>query len=168
GHDGRDVLVVGGRTYEGQGDEVGPLLQAPAEIAFVLRRQRRHVHGHTGQVEAFVVRDRSGYLHAGGHARAGDVGDADGDPAVVDEDLVAGLDVLGQSLERGGNQILGAGNVLGGDGEGIALGQVVLALGEASEPDLRALQVHQHRHGAAGGLGGLPYSADHFGMGFLV
>src|SRR5699024_10432146 len=127
---GRDVLVVGGGAHEGQGDEVGPLLEAPAQIAFVLLRQRRHVHRHTWQVESLVVRDRSGYLHAGGHARAGDVGDADGDPPVVDEDLVAGLDVLRKPLERGGNQFLGAGNVLGGDGEGVALGQVVLALGE--------------------------------------
>src|SRR5699024_9691309 len=121
-----------------------------------------------GQVQALVVRDRSGDLHAGGHARAGDVGDAHGDAAVVDEDLVAGFDVLGKPFERGGDQFLGAGDVLGGDGEGIAFGQVVRAFGEASEPDLRALQVHQDRHGAAGGLGGLPHSADHLGMGVLV
>jgi len=57
--------------------------------------------------------------------------------------------VPGQALVGGGTDLGGARHVLDGDGEHVAGGQLVRAVGEAAQPDLRPLQVGQHRHRAA-------------------
>ena len=72
--------------------------------------------------------------------------------AVVDEDDVASLAVLGQSLEGGGDALLVAHDVVGGDGELVTNLEVDLAvrlslgLLEQAGTDLRALQVGQGCH----------------------
>ena len=113
-----DVLDVLGRAHEGQGDEVGILLDTPAQILLVLLGQGGDGDGDARQVKALVVRDHAGNLDAGNDVGIGDLDDADRDVTVVDQQAVAGSAVTGQALERRTDEFLGAGNVAGRDGEG--------------------------------------------------
>src|SRR5699024_6768913 len=99
--------------------------------------------GHARQVDALVVRDRSGHLDDGDHVGVGDLGDAHGDLAVVDEQHVTRAAVPRQALEGGGDALAGALDVLGGDGEGLADLELVRTVGEPAQADLRALEVDQ-------------------------
>src|SRR5690606_39673007 len=69
-----------------------------------------------------------------------DLEDTHGDLAVVDEDPVARLAVSGKPLIAGGDQLLGAGHVLSGDGEDVPFGELLGAAREVAETDLRALE----------------------------
>src|SRR5690606_30217831 len=132
------------------------------QIFLVLLRQRRNGDRNAGKVQTLVVRDRSRHLHAGDDPGAVDLEDTHGDLAVVDEDPVARLAVSGKPLIAGGDQLLGAGHVLSGDGEDVPFGELLGAAREVAETDLRALEVHQHRDGTAGRLGGVAHVAvDH-------
>src|SRR5699024_3095152 len=73
----------------------------------------------------------------------GDLGDAHGDLAVVDEQHVTRAAVPRQALEGGGDALAGALDVLGGDGEGLADLELVRTVGEPAQADLRALEVDQ-------------------------
>src|SRR5690606_24670876 len=92
-------------------------------------------------------------LDAGDDARAVDLEDPHGDATVVDEDAVTGLAVARKAGVRRRGDLRSAGDVLGGDGEGLALVQLDLALDEPPEADLRALEVDEDGDGPAGGLG---------------
>ena len=111
-----DILDVLGRTHEGQGDEVGILLDTPAQVLLVLFRQGGHGHGDAGQVQALVIGDNTRDLDEGHDIGLVHLKDADRDVAVVDQQAVAGGAVTGQALESRTDEFLGAGNVAGGDG----------------------------------------------------
>ena len=83
------------------------------------------------------------------HLDVVDVDRAQGDLAVVDQQGVARVDVLGQALEGRGADLLGARNVLGGDRERVTDRQEVRTVDEAAQADLRALQVGHDGHGLA-------------------
>src|SRR5699024_6284357 len=109
--------------------------------------------GHTGQVDALVVGDRSGHLHFGDHVGLGDFHGPQPDLAVVDQQGVADSHITGQALECGGAALPGAFDLFGGDGEAVADGQLVGPVGEAAEPDLGALQVGEDGYCSAQVLG---------------
>src|SRR5690606_28906088 len=76
--------------------------------------------------------------------------DLEGELAVVDQDGVAWAHVGGEAAVRGGAALSIAADLLGRDGELIALMQMDRALVEGTEPDLRALQVDEHTDVPAG------------------
>ena len=80
----------------------------------------------------------------GDHVGRGHLGGLERQPAVVDQDHVAGGDVARQALVRRRAPVDGALDVVDGDGEGGAVHQGLFAVGEATQPDLRPLQVSEH------------------------
>ena len=71
-----------------------PRLQAPAQVGLVLLGQRGHVDRDAGQVDALVVRDRAADDDLGRDDGAVGLDDLDAHLAVVDQQEVAGLDVV--------------------------------------------------------------------------
>src|SRR5690606_19861154 len=72
------------------------------------------------------------------------------DLAVVDQQPVALLGVVGQALVGGRHPVVGADDVLDGDAHGVAGAPLDRAAGERTETDLRALQVGEDADGPAG------------------
>ena len=158
-HDLMGAIDVGGEAHEGHGNDVGAGADGPAQILFVLLGQSRQRHGDARKVDALVAGDRSGNDNLGVHVVAFDLGDLEADLAVVDEDRIACMAVARETLEGGGGDVLVAFDVISGDDELLAFGQLdlVLAVGVLLEPtaaDLRTLQVNQGCDVAASGLGG--------------
>ncbi len=84
----------------------------------------------------------------GVHVVAFDLGDLKTNLAVIDEDRIASMAIARQALERGGSDMLVALDVVGGDDELLAFGQLdlVFTVGVLLEPtatDLRTLQINQ-------------------------
>ena len=90
-------------------------------------------------------------------AGAVDRGDLEVDAAVVDEDAVAGADVVGKPEVGRGDLVAVAGNVFGGDGEVVAEAEADGAFREPAEPDLGALEVGEHADATTELGGGLPH-----------
>ena len=108
----------------------------------------------------------AGHDNLGVHVVALDLGDLQTDLAVVDQDRIACVAVARQTLEGGGGDVLVALDVVGGDDEFLAFGQLdlVFAVGVLLEPaaaDLRALQVNEGGNVATGGLGSLTQVVVH-------
>jgi len=104
----------------------------------------------TRQVDALVVRYRSADNDLGR-----DDGTVGGDHlelhlAIVDEQGVSRLDVMGKALECGARDLLGAQDLLDCDLEDISDRELVGAVLEFAEPDLRALKIDEHCDGAPG------------------
>src|SRR5690606_719262 len=140
-HDVPHDVGVGGAAYERQGDHVEPGAQRPAQVGLVLVGERGGADVDAGEVEPLVVGDHAADDDAGDDPVAVDPGDLQHEPAVVDEDGVAGMDVPGETLVGGGDLLAVAGDVFGGDGEDVAEAEPDRALLEAPDPDLGALQV---------------------------
>ena len=149
GHDLEDPVDVRGVAHERQRDVVGAELEAPAQVGFVLLRQRGHVDGDAGEVDALVVRDRAGDDALGLHLDAVGLEDLDLDLAVVDQQEVAGRHVVRQALEGRADEVLGADDVLGRDRQDVADLEVVRTGLELAEADLRPLQVDRAPRPAA-------------------
>ena len=64
---------------------------------------------------------------------------------VVDEDLIADSDVMGEIAVCGGAGLCVAGNIAGGDGETLALHEVDPFVDERAQPDLGSLQIREDR-----------------------
>ena len=101
---------------------------------------------------------RTGHDDLGVHVVALDLGDLKTNLAVIDENRIASMAIARQALERGGSDMLVALDVVGGDDELLAFGQLdlVFTVGVLLEPtatDLRTLQINQGCDVAAGGLG---------------
>ena len=155
-----DVVDVLGGTHEGQGNEVGILLDGPAQILLVLLGQGRNGDGDAGQVKALVVRHHAGNLDAGNDVGLGDLDDADRDVTVVDQQAVARSAVTGQALKSRTDEFLGAGNVAGRDGEGVTDLQFLGAILERLKTDLGALEVDENRDRSAGRRRRLPHARN--------
>ena len=153
------AVDVGGETHEGHGDDVGASADSPTQIGFILLGQSRQRHGNARQVDALVAGNRPGNDDLGVHVVAFDLGDLKTNLAVIDENRIASMAIARQALERGGSDMLVALDVVGGDDELLAFGQLdlVFTVGVLLEPtatDLRTLQINQGCDVAAGGLGG--------------
>lgn len=152
-----DVLDVAAAAYEGERDDVGAGAQGPAEVVDVLFRQGGYGDGDAGEVESLVVGDHAALDDEGAHARAVDPGDFEGDAAIVDEDALAGGDVVGEALVGGAAGVAVALVVLDGDGELVAAFKEYGAFTEAAEANLRTLKVGEDSDAAAGFVGGLAH-----------
>ena len=155
-----DILDVLGRTHEGQRDEVGILLDTPAQVLLVLLRQGGNRDGDARQVQTLVVRNHAGNLDAGNDVGLGDLDDADRDITVVDQQAVTGSAVTGQALESRTDEFLGAGNVAGGNGEGVTDLEFLRAILERLQANLGPLEVDENRDRAAGRRGRLPHARN--------
>ena len=122
-----------------------PCLESPSQVGLILLGEGRNVHGHARQVDALVVRDRTGHDHLGDDDGSVDLDDLDAHLAVVDQEEVAGRDVGGQTLERRRDDLFRAEDVLGRDLEDVALSEVVRAVLELAEADLGPLQIDRAR-----------------------
>ena len=157
-HDLVGAVDVGGETHEGHGDDVGAGADSPTQIGFILLGQSRQGHRNARQVDALVAGNRPGNDDLGVHVVAFDLGDLKTNLAVIDENRIASMAIARQALERGGSDMLVALDVVGGDDELLAFGQLdlVFTVGVLLEPtatDLRTLQINQGCDVAAGGLG---------------
>lgn len=92
-------------------------------------------------------------------AGAVDVGDFEGDAAVVDEDAFAGGDVGVEAFVGGAAGVAVAFGGFDGDGEGVAAFKEYGAFAEAAEADLRALKVGEDADAASGFVGGFAHVA---------
>ena len=97
-----------------------------------------------------MIRHHAGHLDACHDVGIGNLEDTDRDVAVVNQQAVSGGTVAGQTLEGGTNEFLRAGNVAGRDGEGITDVQLLGAVLEGFQTDLRALEINENRNRAAG------------------
>ena len=139
-------------------DDVGAGADSPTQIGFILLGQSRQGHRNARQVDALVAGNRPGNDDLGVHVVAFDLGDLKTNLAVIDENRIASMAIARQALERGGSDMLVALDVVGGDDELLAFGQLdlVFTVGVLLEPtatDLRTLQINQGCDVAAGGLG---------------
>ena len=91
GHDRVHQLDVLGRADERQRDQVDAEAEGEAQVLGVLVGQGGHADRHVRQRDALVVGDRAALGDQAADVVAGDVGDLDRDPAVVDQQPVARL-----------------------------------------------------------------------------
>ena len=99
--------------------------------------------------------------------RVGDAGHGEAEVAIVEQDLIAGLHVLGQHRVRGGDAALVAEDGLGGDRELGAEPELHLAGLELAGPDLGALQIEEHGDRSAAALGLGAHDPEHLGVIFV-
>ena len=135
---------------------------APAQILLVLLGQGRGAHGHARQVDALVGGHGAGHDDLGVHVVAFDLGDLKADLAVVDEDRITGMAVARKTLEGGGDLVLIANDLVGGDDELLAFLQEHLVGAvhavhflHPAGADLRTLDVNEDGNVLAEVLGGL-------------
>ena len=128
-------------TNEGECNDVYTHLQGEAQVLCVLLGQCGQGDCCAGQVNTLVVGDGATDDHAGANASGGNLNCFEADLTVVEQELVAELDVAGQALVGGATDFCGTFNVFGGDGEVCAGLKVFLAVCEALEANLGALQV---------------------------
>ena len=142
-----DVVTT---TNEGKRDHVDVLRERPTQIPLVLLTHRRNGDGDPGKVDSLVVGHMAAYDHFAKHVSGRDLQSPQTHLSIIDQDLVPWLHVPGEALEGGGAALLGAENILDGDGETVSwLQEVFLVVGELSKTDLWPLEIGQDAHGAA-------------------
>src|SRR5699024_4496462 len=142
-----DLVHVLGGAHEGGRDEVEALLDAEDDIVPVALAHVGHGQVDAGDVDALFVLDLAAVQHGADDVGVGDFPDGQLDQAVVQHDAAAGLDVVGQVFIGDGDDVPGALNVTGGEGEGLAGLQGLGPVFELLEADLGALGVQQGGHG---------------------
>ncbi|MGY3683441.1 hypothetical protein ACVWXU_007064 [Streptomyces sp. TE33382] len=157
-HDAVDVVDVASAAHEGEGDDVGADAQGPAEVVDVLFGESGDGDGDAGEVEPLVVGDHAALDDGGADPGAVDLGDFEGDAAVVDEDAFAGGDIGREAVVGGAAGVAVAFVGFDGDGEGVTAFKEYGSFAEASEADLRALKVGEDAYAAAGLLGCFAYT----------
>ena len=154
-HDFVDFVHVRRRTNEGQGNHVHAELQCEAKVSNVLLRQRRHRNVHAWEGHALVIGDRSALGDLTNNVIAVDFLADDGDLAVVDQQAVTRLRVLRQVLVGGGHAVVRAFYVFDGDADDFAVLPHLFTVDEATQTDLRSLEVRQDADCVAGLIGSL-------------
>ena len=143
------LLDVGGALDEGQRQPVDAELADELQVAAVLVAQRRQRQHHVGDVDALAVGDGAPHRHRA----VGEVGAAGDhlqpDLAVVDQERGAGA----QRLEDLPVGEVRAGGVAGGgievEAEGAAHDELLRAVGEGADAQLRPLEVGEDADGRA-------------------
>ena len=138
-----DELDVVGRAHERQRDQVDAEVQREPQVLGVLFGQCRHAHRDIGQRHTLVVGDRTALGHEAGDVPAVGGHHLDGDLAVVDQQPVAGVDLLGKPLVRTRHPVVRPLDVVAGDDDGLAVGPLHRAGREPAEADLGSLQIGQ-------------------------
>ena len=134
---------------EGLRDVVDAEPEGEVEIGEVLFRERRDRKRDAGDVHTLVRLDHAARDHLAQRSSALDSLDPQADMAVVDEDLVAGLEHRCQDVGRDREPVRRARLCAGDDDRlaGLELGRRV----EVSDPDLRALEISDERERSSRG-----------------
>ena len=142
--------AVGGRAHERERDVVDAERERELEVGEVLLRHRGDGDGHARDVDALVGADRAADHDQRPEALAVGVLDGQAHEPVVDQDLVPGLEHLG---EDGGHhrQVAGSARALAGDVHRVALDEDPRSV-EVADADLRPLEVGDQRERPAGPL----------------
>jgi len=132
---------LGARKRHGQ--KIGIPLCRQANVGKVFIGERRGRQAAAQFVDALAVGQRAALGHGAGHARAGHRVDAQRDGAVVEQQGVSGLHVLRQGHVGTAHftVVAGVGGQRRVEREGLAVVQLDRAMGEAFNPNLRALQI---------------------------
>jgi hypothetical protein len=138
-------LQVPRRAHERDRDDVDVGAGKEREIAAVLLRQRLGADLPPRQVQALVREEPAAGHDPAMNVRSVDRLDPELDGAVGEEDACAGLDVLGEAFVRGLRDGFRALDLPRRQRELASLDQQYAALGQASDPELRALDVGQDR-----------------------
>ena len=146
---GTDLLHVGGLTHKGGGNEVEVVLHGELQIALVLLGQSGQGDVGVGDVDGLVVGQGAASDHVADDVLTLDFGDLDVHQAVVNEQVGAHGHLVVQVGVGHGHDGVVAVHLAGGQGEGIAIGQLDLAVGKRTNANLRALGVQNGGHGAA-------------------
>lgn len=153
-----DVLDILGSPNEGGKDVVEVFLDGELDVSLVLGRQGGEVNVGHGEVDTLLVGEDAGVDGADLDGRGGlDRNHVEGENAVVDVDLLADVDLLGQVLvvdvEVGGAGLLGVG-VVGRNVELVAgVDGGVLAIDHEAGAHLRALGVERDGQRTTGVFG---------------
>ena len=142
-----DVL---GALHERQRQPVDAEIAHELEVAPVLLRQRRERQHHVGHVDALAVRDRAADDDGAVREVRPAALDAQTDLAVVDEQRRSGLERLEDLAVRQRRAGRVAGRGVEVEAEGLALGEILRAIGEHPAAQFRALQVGEDGDGTAG------------------
>ena len=141
-----DLQHILGVAAEGSGDKVKVLLDAEENICPVLGAHIRHGQVDAGDVDPLLILDGAAVFHAADDISVADLQGGHTDETVVQHDGGAGLHILRQVPIADRADLLGALHFTGGQGEGLAGLQDLLAIDKASQTDLRALGVQQSAH----------------------
>ena len=143
-------------------DVVGALAGREPDVLAILVRERGGRDAAATQVHALAIGELAAGDHLGIDARARDLGDLELDEAVVEQQDVARLHVLGQLLVGAADHFLVAGLavVRGVERERLAVLEVDLVVSEALDADLRATEVREDADVAAGATRGFVHQVD--------
>ena len=139
-----DAFDIRGVAHERQGDHVHASPQRPAQVVFVLLAQSRNVDRDAGEVDALIIGHFSPGDDLGDNLTVINLDRTQRDLPVVDQQAVTDFNILGQALEGRGADVLGALDVINGDGETVTNFEHMRPVGEPTEPDFRALQISEH------------------------
>jgi hypothetical protein len=131
-------------AHEGEADVVDALLEREIQILEILVRQRGRLHLHGREVDPFPAPELAAPHHLKARPVPLDTDAAELEEAVVHEDGIALVDLLGERRIRGGD-LSGPRGLLGRDDHG-APDRQLDGLRELTHPDLRSGEVDQDRH----------------------
>ncbi len=143
---------VGGVAREGYGDVVGALGGRELDVLAILVGERRGGDAAAAQVHALAIGQLSAGDDLGIDARAGDLGDLELDQAIVEQQDVARLHVLGQIQVGAADDFIVArvGIVRRIEREGLAVLEIHLLVSEALDADLGSAEVREDADVTAG------------------
>lgn len=136
-----DVLRA---LHEGQRHPVDPQFQAEGQVAAVLVGQRAELQHRFRHVDTLAIGQLATHRHAGLDGVAVAVDHFQADLAVVQQQAHARFQGMDDLRMRQVDPPLVAGGVAEVEGEGLPTLQLHGTGGEAADPQLRTLQVHEH------------------------
>ncbi len=153
---------------EAEGDDVDPLRQAEAQVFLVLLGQGGGGQPRPRQVQPLVLGEETAVDDDRLNLPGGDGGNLKLDVAVVDEDGVAGVNLLGQVLVVRVDAFLSSFDRPGGYRERRARLELDRAARQGPDADLRPLEVLHDGDDAARLAGDLPHRRDPAAVGGAV
>ena len=136
---------------EGCGNEVNLTLAAEDQVVLVLLCKGREMGLDVGEVYALVLAENLAVLNGAVNVGVGAVLDGEGNEAVIEEDGVARLEVMGQILVGYGGDGLVADDIPGGEGEVLSgLEGDILSVLHCAGSDLRSLGIKEDCAGLSG------------------
>jgi len=143
-HELAKLPQVGGVANERQRDVVEPVLQGPGEILAVLVSERGHLKRAVGQIDALARANRAAHLANASEPVVEELGNAEADHAVFDENAMADLDLAHEFRAIGRDAFRVADDVASGDSDLVALADVEGVILDGIDADLGSAQITHH------------------------
>ena len=156
------VAHVGGRADEREREEVDAELQRELEVDRVLARERGDRDRHSRQVDALVLADAAADEHRAARTALLDVLDDEPHEAVVDQHLVTGTQDFAHHRRHHRQRTVRRDGLA--DDRDLFPALEDDRLGELADPELRPLEVRDHRQWAAGLALGVAHAPGAFGV----